>query len=43
MGWWNEDYAYDCACYLEGRCMDSVIEDGKQFYPQYEDEDSGED
>lgn len=39
MGWWDEDYSYYAMNYLEGRCMDSVIEDGKQFYPEYDEED----
>lgn len=33
------DYDYDALNYLEGRCMDSAIEDGKQCYPVYDEDD----
>ena len=35
-----DDYDWDALNYLEGRCMDSVYEDGKQFYPKWEDDDN---
>lgn len=36
---WGNSYDYDALDYLEGRCMDNVIEDGKQCYPVYDEDD----
>lgn len=33
-----DDYDWDALNYLEGRCMDYADEDGKQCYPEEEEE-----
>ena len=33
-----DDYSWDALDWLEGRCMDSAYEDGKECYPEDEEE-----